>query len=233
MNQTPVVGISAYAEVAAWRQWEQPATLLPQTYVDIVVAAGAVPVLLPPVPGVEAAVSSLDGLIISGGPDVHPEHYGQEPGPHTTIIRPERDAAELALFRAALGSATPVLGVCRGMQLMNIALGGTLHQHLPDVVGHEKHSPVSGGYGEHKVVVGDTGRLPAIVGPGPVAVPTHHHQGVDRLADGLTATAWADDGLVEAFELGSHPFAIGVQWHPEAGNQQALFRALTAAASSR
>jgi gamma-glutamyl-gamma-aminobutyrate hydrolase PuuD len=232
MNQTPVIGISAYAELAQWRQWEQPATLLPQTYVDEVAAAGGVPVLLPPVPGVEAAVRHLDGLIISGGPDVHPERYGQEPGPHTTIIRPERDAAELALFQAALDAGKPVLGICRGMQLMNVALGGTLIQHLPDVVGHHKHSPISGGYGEHKVVIGDSGCLPAIVGPGPVAVPTHHHQGVDQLAAGLTATAWSDDGLIEAFELDSHPFAIGVQWHPEAGSQQSLFRALIAAAAS-
>ena len=231
----PVIGISAYAETARWRQWEQPATLLPQTYVDQVVAAGGVPVLLPPVPDVEAAVSHLDGLIISGGPDVAPERYGQEPGPHTTIIRPERDAAEMALFLAALAARKPVLGICRGMQLMNVALGGTLIQHLPDVVGHHDHSPVSGGYGEHKVVVGESSCLSAIVGPGPLAVPTHHHQGVDQLAPGLTATAWAEDELIEAFELdpAASPFAIGVQWHPEAGNQQAIFRALIEAAKAR
>ena len=230
----PVIGISAYAETARWRQWDLPATLLPQTYVDQVVAAGGIPVLLPPVPGVEDAVSHLDGLIISGGPDVAPERYGQEPGPHTTIIRPERDAAETALFLAALPAGKPMLGICRGMQLMNVALGGTLIQHVPDVVGHHGHSPVSGGYGEHKVVVGESGCLSAILGPGPVAVPTHHHQGIDRLAAGLTATAWAEDGLVEAFELdqAASPFALAVQWHPEAGNQQVLFRALIEAAKA-
>ncbi len=232
MSATPVIGISAYAETARWRQWEQPATLLPQTYVDQVAQAGGIPALLPPVPGVEAAVSHLDGLIISGGPDVHPERYGQEPGPHTTIIRPERDAAEFALLRAALELGKPVLGVCRGLQVMNVVLGGTLIQHLPDVVGHEKHSPVSGGYGEHKVDVAESGRLAGIFGPGSLAVPTHHHQGIDRLADGLTATAWAEDGIIEAVELDSHPFAIGVQWHPEAGCQQELFKALIAAASA-
>jgi putative glutamine amidotransferase len=229
--RTPVIGISAYAETAQWRQWEQPATLLPQTYVDQVAGAGGVPVLLPPVPGVEAAVSHLDGLIISGGPDVHPERYGQEPGPHTTIIRPERDAAEFALLQAALEAGKPVLGICRGLQVMNVVLGGTLIQHLPDVVGHHGHSPVSGGYGEHKVVVGESGCLSAIFEPGPLAVPTHHHQGIDRLADSLTATAWAEDGIIEAVELDSHPFAIGVQWHPEAGSQQDLFQALIAACS--
>jgi len=231
MTSRPVIGISAYSELAKWRQWEQPATLLPQTYVDIVAEAGGAPVLLPPVPGIAASASHLDGLVISGGPDVHPERYGQEPGPHTTIIRPERDEAEFALLQAALDLGKPVLGVCRGMQLMNVALGGTLIQHLPDVVGHHKHSPISGGYGEHKVVVGGSGRLAGIVGPGSLAVPTHHHQGIDRLAAGLTATAWSDDGLIEAVELDSHPFVIGVQWHPEAGNQQGLFRALVAAAS--
>jgi putative glutamine amidotransferase len=229
-----VIGISAYAETARWRQWQRPATLLPQDYVNMVTAGGGVPVLLPPVPGVEAAVSHLDGLIISGGPDVAPERYGQQPGPHTTIIRPERDAAETALFLAALDQGKPVLGICRGLQLMNVALGGTLIQHLPDAVGHHDHSPVSGGYGEHKVVVGEHGCLSAIVGPGPMAVPTHHHQGIDRLAEGLTATAWAEDGLIEAFELdpAASPFGLGVQWHPEAGNQQSIFRALIDAAKA-
>ena len=115
----PVIGISAYCEPARWRTWEMPATLLPHNYVEQVAAAGGVPVLLPPVPGVADAIGQLHGLVISGGPDVEPDRYGEQPGPHTTITRPDRDAAELALFQAALDAGKPVLGICRGMQLMN------------------------------------------------------------------------------------------------------------------
>jgi putative glutamine amidotransferase len=227
----PVIGISAYSERARWGVWDLPATLLPQNYVDQVAAAGGAPVLLPPMPGIEAAVTRLDGLIISGGPDIEPASYGEQAGPHTTVVRPARDAAEVALMRAALEAGVPVLGVCRGLQVMNVALGGTLIQHLPDVVGHEDHSPTPGAMGEHKVTIGADGpsRLAAILGTGAIVVPTHHHQGIDRLADGLTATAWADDGTIEAIEMDA-PFALGVQWHPEAGDDPALFVALIAAA---
>jgi putative glutamine amidotransferase len=231
---SPLIGISAYSEVARWGVWELQATLLPQNYVDQIAAAGGVPVLLPPIPGVEDAVGRLDGLVISGGPDVEPGRYGQEPDPRTTVIRPGRDEAELGLFRAALETGTPVLGICRGMQLMNVALGGTLIQHLPDVVGHDGHSPTPGAMGRHTVTVGPSSCLAGIVGTGPAVVPTHHHQGIDRLGTGRVATAWAQDGTVEAFELdqAGHPFALGVQWHPEASSEQRLFRALIETASS-
>jgi len=223
----PLIGISAYGEVARWGMWELPATLLPQNYADKVAAAGGVPVLLPPVPGVEAAVRGLDGLIISGGPDIEPSRYGELPGP-LTVVRPERDAAEIATFHAALERNLPVLGICRGLQVMNVALGGTLIQHLPDAVGHEGHSPTPGTVAEHKVTVGAAGsasRLGAIVGDGAQLVPTHHHQGIGRLADALTATAWAEDGTIEAAEMDAR-FVLGVQWHPEAGDDPALFDAL-------
>jgi putative glutamine amidotransferase len=224
----PLIGISAYSEVARWGLWDMPASLLPRNYADNVAAAGGVPVLLPPVSGIEGAVSRLDGLIIAGGPDIEPGRYGQQAGPHTTIVRPERDEAEIALFRAARAAGAPVLGICRGMQLMNVALGGTLIQHMPDVVGNDSHSPTPGTMAEHKVTVGPSGsrsRLAAILGEGARVVPTHHHQGIERLGDGLVAAAWAEDGTVEAVEL-DDVFAIGVQWHPEAGNDPALFRAL-------
>ncbi len=229
----PVIGISAYSEVARWGVWDQRATLLPQNYVDRVAEAGGVPVLLSPVAGIDDVVSALDGLIISGGPDVEPHRYGAAPDPQTVVMRPDRDAAEFALFRAALSIGRPVLGICRGMQLINVALGGTLIQHLPDVVGHDGHSPVPGAMGEHKVSVDPASRLAAIIGTGPAVVPTHHHQGVDRLADGLVATAWAEDGLIEAFELDQASLAIGVQWHPEAGDEHSIFHALIEAAGQR
>jgi gamma-glutamyl-gamma-aminobutyrate hydrolase PuuD len=233
----PLIGISAYGERARWGVWDLPASLLPQNYVDQVAAAGGAPVLLPPVPGIEAAVPRLDGLIISGGPDIEPARYGEPPGPLTTVVRPGRDAAELAMLGAALDAGVPVLGICRGMQLMNVALGGTLIQHLPDVVGHDEHSPTPGAMGEHEVTVAPATRLARILGAGAHVVPTHHHQGVDRLAARLTATAWAPDGTIEAVELGQAdpadpaetPFVLGVQWHPEAGQDPGLFDALVEA----
>src|SRR5215472_3268333 len=177
----PVIGVSAYSEVARWGLWDMQACLLPQNYAEQVVAGGGVPVLLPPVPGVEAAVSRLDGLIMSGGPDIEPRRYGQQAGPRITTVRPERDDAEIALFRAALAAGTPILGICRGVQLMNVALGGTLIQHLPDAVGHDGHSPTPGTMAEHKVTVGAPGsRLAGILGEGAQMVPTHHHQGIGR-----------------------------------------------------
>lgn len=224
---TPVIGISAYSEQARWGAWDLPATLLPQNYADKVAAAGGAPVLLPPVPGIDAAVSGLDALIISGGPDIDPARYGEQAGPQTTVIRPGRDAAEVALFGAALENGVPVLGICRGLQVMNVALGGTLIQHLPDAVGHEGHSPTPGTMAEHKVTIGaGPSRLTDTLGAGPINVPTHHHQGIARLADKLTATAWAEDGTIEAVELDGDVFVVGVQWHPEAGEELALFKAL-------
>ncbi len=226
----PVIGISAYSEQARWGAWDLPATLLPQNYADKVAAAGGAPVLLPPLPGVEAALASLDGLIISGGPDIEPARYGEQAGPMTTVVRPARDAAEGAMFGAALDRGLPVLGVCRGLQVMNVALGGTLIQHLPDVVGHEGHSPTPGTMGEHKVTIGEgPSTLAGILGTGAIMVPTHHHQGIGTLAQALTATAWAEDGTIEAVEMDA-PFVLGVQWHPEAGDDLALFDALIDAA---
>ena len=236
-GRRPLIGISAYSEVARWGVWELPAAVLPHNYVDKVAAVGGAPVLLPPVPGAESAVGRLDGLIISGGPDVEPVRYGEQAGPQTTVVRPERDEAEIAFFRAALAAGVPVLGICRGMQLMNVARGGTLIQHLPDVVGHQEHSPTPGAMANHNVTIGGGGstcRLAAIIGAGVHTVPTHHHQGIGRLGNGLAATAWAEDGTIEAVELeqpGGRPFVIGVQWHPEAGDDLAVFRALVEAAT--
>jgi len=243
----PVIGISSYAERASWGAWDAATVLLPRRYADSVTAAGGIPVLLPPLAGIEEAVARLDGLILAGGGDVDPAEFGARLDPQTQGIRPDRDAAELALASAALERGLACLGICRGLQVLNVARGGTLHQHLPDLVGHDGHSPVSGGYGSHPVKVAAGSRLAGVLGhPGPqdeIPVPTHHHQAVDRLGEGLTATAWTADGVIEAVEFaGAGPggpgrngsgFALAVQWHPEAGQDQRLLRALVAAAGSR
>jgi putative glutamine amidotransferase len=232
----PLIGISAYCELAQWAAWERPAVVLPRRYADSVVAAGGIPVLLPPVPGIEDALGRLDGLILAGGGDIDPAHYHAEPAPEIESVREERDTAEFALFAAAMSRNLPVLGICRGLQVINVALGGTLYQHLPDVVGHEGHSPVRGGFGEHVVRVAPGSRLSQILGRDEADTPTHHHQAVDQLGRGLIPTAWAEDGIIEAFEpddAGDGSFMLAVQWHPEAGDDPSLFRALVAATRDR
>jgi putative glutamine amidotransferase len=240
----PVIGISSYVEQASWGSWDTATVLLPRRYADSVAAAGGIPVLLPPLPGIEEALARLDGLILAGGGDIDPAEFGARPDPQTTSIRPDRDAAELVLASAALERGLAFLAICRGMQVLNVARGGTLHQHLPDLVGHDGHSPIAGGYGSHLVKIAPGSRLAGVLGrPGPqdeIPVPTHHHQAVDRLGAGLIATAWTADGVIEAIEFAAAEpngpgrdgsgFALAVQWHPEAGQDQRLFRALVAAA---
>jgi putative glutamine amidotransferase len=234
----PLIGISAYCEQARWGVWEAQAMVLPRRYADRVSAAGGIPVLLPPVPGIEDALGRLDGLMLSGGGDIDPARYRAEPAPQVTSVREERDIAEFALLAAAMSRNLPVLGICRGLQVINVARGGSLHQHLPDVVGHNGHAPVPGSFGAHAVRVAPGSRLGRILGreevDAPITTPTHHHQAVDQLGEGLVATAWAADGTIEAFELDADDsFVVAVQWHPEAGDDPSLFRALVAAAQAR
>ena len=210
--------------------WERDTVLLARTYVDIVLDAGGVPVVLPPVVESAHAVGRLDAVLLSGGRDVDPGRYGAAPHP-TTGAQPDRDAAELAVLHRALELGLPVLGVCRGAQLLNVALGGTLHQHLPDVVGHDGHNATPGVFGDVDVRLDPAGRVGAAVGPH-VRVRCHHHQAVDTLAPGLVATGWAADGTVEAVEDDGRPFVVGVQWHPEEdATDVRLVAALVAAAS--
>jgi putative glutamine amidotransferase len=241
LTGAPLIGISCYRQQARWGAWDRRAALLPDQYVSSVAAAGGIPVLLPPVPLIEETVTRLDALVLAGGGDIDPGRYGAERSPHCGPSSAERDGAELGLAAAALAAGVPVLGICRGLQVLNVALGGTLHQHLPDLTGHDGHSPEAAGYGAHEVSVAPGSRLAAILGRTdltdhlPVVVPTHHHQAIDVIGTGLAATAWATDGTIEAAELdpGQHPFVVAVQWHPEAGEDLSLFRALAAAAARR
>jgi gamma-glutamyl-gamma-aminobutyrate hydrolase PuuD len=227
----PVVGITAYGERASYGVWEHEAVLLPRTYSDVVIAAGGVPVLLPSVPDSAAAVDRLDAVVLAGGPDVGPARYGAAPHPRTGAPRPERDAAELAVLHRALERGIPVLGVCRGAQVLNVGLGGTLVQHVPDAVGHSGHNPSPGVFGTIEVALEAGSRVGAALGP-ETTVRCHHHQALDRLADGLVVTGRAADGLVEAVELTGSLWVVGVQWHPEeVATDVRLMAALVAAAS--
>jgi anthranilate synthase component 2/putative glutamine amidotransferase len=224
----PVIGVSGYLADASWSVWSQPAALVPQSYVDAVAGAGGGAVVLPVQPDGRAAgrvVALLDGLVLAGGPDVAPAEYGARPGARTGPVQPERDAWELALARAALARDLPLLGVCRGMQLLNVALGGTLRQHLPD----GGHQVVPGTFVRRTVRVEPGSRLAAVLG-GSAGAACHHHQAVARTGAGLRPAAWADDEVVEAVESAGHRFVVGVQWHPETDlTDLRLFRALVTA----
>jgi putative glutamine amidotransferase len=227
----PIVGITTYVEPAKWGPWALDAALIPFAYVQAVERAGGRPLLVPPSEdGVEETLDALDGLLFSGGADIDPGAYGAEAHPETNGIRPERDRAELALLEAALARDMPVLAVCRGVQVLNVARGGDLVQHLPDVVGDEKHKHTPGVFSDHDVDVEPESRLGELLGDR-APVKSHHHQGFGKLGEGLRKTAWAEDGTIEALEDPSRRFALGVLWHPEAGEDFALFHALVKDAS--
>jgi putative glutamine amidotransferase len=229
----PLIGLSTYREQARWGVWDQPADLLPTTYADAVARAGGVPVLLPPVDPTDApeVVARLDGLLVTGGADVDPGRYGARPHPRTVSWRSDRDAWELALLEAADGRVLPVLGICRGMQVMAVQRGGTLDQHLPDSVGHETHSPGGEEFGNVEVDTCPGTRLRMLVGDRS-NVGCHHHQSV-RDHPGFTAAAYAEDGTLEAIEAPGERFLLGVQWHPETRADAGLFAGLVAAAVAR
>ncbi|EGX56472.1 putative glutamine amidotransferase [Streptomyces zinciresistens K42] len=222
-----MIGVSTYLEAGArWGVWELEAALLPVGYPRLVQRAGGLAAMLPPDDPqyAAAAVARLDGLVIAGGPDVEPVRYGAEREPRTGPPAPERDEWELALIDAALGAGVPLLGICRGMQLLNVALGGTLVQHID---GHAERVGVFGGHDVKPV----PGTRYAEAVPEAAYVPAYHHQAVDRLGAGLTASAYAADGTVEAVELPSAPWVLGVQWHPEMGGDLRVMRALVRAAA--
>ncbi|MGN6721480.1 MAG: gamma-glutamyl-gamma-aminobutyrate hydrolase family protein [Marmoricola sp.] len=227
-----LIGLSTYREPAKWGVWDTSADLLPSDYALAVEAAGGVPVLLPPtLPYAEAAsevVSRLGGLIIAGGADVDPDRYEADAHPTTGAPRRDRDAWELALLDAAAETGIPVLGICRGMQVMAVQAGGVLDQHVPELVEHEAHSPGGDEYGRTGIKVAEGSRLSALLGDA-APVACHHHQSV-RMHPGFEPVAWAEDGLLEAMEDPAHPFRIAVQWHPEVDADRGLFAGLVAAA---
>jgi putative glutamine amidotransferase len=228
----PLIGITTYVEPAAWGAWQLDAALVPYDYVRALEGAGARVMLVPPSSdGVEETLDALDGILFSGGPDLDPAAYGAKAHPETNGVRPDRDAGELALLEGALARDMPVLAVCRGVQVLNVARGGDLVQHLPDVVGSESHRETKGAFSEHPVRIEDSSRLGAVLGER-APVMSSHHQGVGQVGEGLRPVAWADDGTVEGLEDPEKRFALGVLWHPEAGEDMKLFEALVAEANA-
>lgn len=236
-RDSPVIGLTTYLERAKQGVWDVRAGFLPQQYFDGVTDSGGIAVLLPPQPrpelGAEAVLDGLDGLILTGGLDVQPELYGAERHPLTDPAREDRDAWELALLRGAERRGMPVFGICRGLQLINVAHGGTLHQHLPEALGTERYRIGGGVFATNTVAVQDGTRLAGLVGAGDLAVQSYHHQGIDRVADDVLVTARTDDGLVQAFEAPGDRYLVAVQWHPEESSEdRRLFAGLVAAASA-
>jgi putative glutamine amidotransferase len=233
----PVIGICTALEKAQWSVWEQEAVLLSRAYVTAVQEAGGMAVLIPPDPELvedpDEVLDRLDGLVLAGGADVDPSAYGADPHPATKNTVPERDATEIALARRALERELPVLGICRGMQVMNVAQGGTLCQHLPELFGHEDHRRVPGSFdgADHDVRLAGGSLAARAAGEETHETKSHHHQGIDELGEGFEITGWsALDDLPEAIEVPGHRFALGVQWHPEADETSQVIAALVDAA---
>ncbi len=238
-SRRPVIGLTTYREQIQTGIWDVPAAYLPSDYFEGVIRAGGVPVLLPPQPvdpDVTASVlDSLHALVITGGYDLDPAAYGQQPHPTTDQPRTDRDAWELALLDGALQRGLPVLGICRGAQVLNVAFGGTLHQHLPDVIGHGGHRTGNGVFATLPVRTVPGTRLAGLLGE-TVRASCYHHQAIDKVGAALVVSAWDADGVVEALELpgqGAGGFVLAVQWHPEQSlDDLRLFAAVVDAARS-
>jgi len=237
MASRPVIGVCTPLERAQWGVWDQQAALLPANYLDAIRRAGAMALLLSPDPALTAApdeaLDLLDGLMLAGGADIDPASYGAALDPATVNPVPERDAFEIAMTRGAIARGIPLLGICRGMQLLNVAFGGTLHQHLPDRYGHHDHLKARGSFdgADHDVRLAPGSLAARAAGEQLHATKSHHHQGVDRVGEGLVVTGAATvDGLPEALELPGEAFVLGVQWHPEADERSRVIGALVEAA---
>lgn len=227
----PVIGIAAYLEQARWNIWDTRAAIIHESYLRGVSANGGRPVVVPPDTVDADILDRLDGLLLPGGVDIDPALSGQARHPETDRPQPQRDAAEQLLLRGALERDLPVLGICRGLQLLTLEYGGILHQHLPDVLGHTGHCPTEGVFGEHRMEFAAGSLLAEVYGPR-TRVNSHHHQGIDDPGS-LRVTGRSDDGLAEAAEDPSRRFVVGVQWHPEVSGDDILFARFVAACADR
>jgi putative glutamine amidotransferase len=249
----PLIGVTTYRQTTSWWSWERDAALVPGTYLDMVEAAGGRPLLLPPsgpepagsepagsepaggrtdgAEELEPVVAMLDGLVLIGGGDVDPDRYGQRPDPRNGGTNQRRDDLELGLVHAALARDLPLLAICRGMQLLNVARGGGLVQQLSDVLGPNPHQPQPGAFGPIEVVTTEGSTVRRVFGER-TEVLCSHHQAVSSLGRGLGVTATSADGIIEAVELPGYRFVVGVQWHPEEAGGLGLFEALVVAAQT-
>jgi putative glutamine amidotransferase len=234
----PLIGVTSYRQVSSWWAWERDAALVPAAYIDHVAEAGGSPLLIPPCQGgggpgagMAEVVAALDGLVLIGGGDVDAARYGQPPDSRSAGVSELRDATEVAVLAQALRTDLPVLAICRGVQLLNVHLGGELVQYLPDVGGSAAHQPAPGAFGEVAVITQPESRVRCILGPR-IEVLCSHHQAIGKLGRDLVVTARADDGVIEAVELPDHRFVVGVQWHPEERGGAPLFEALVEASRS-
>lgn len=232
-KMTSVIGVTTAVERVQWGVWDQVVALLGQTYLDGIAQAGGVPIMLPPNEfGAREVVERIDALVLSGGADIDPARFGQDKHPRT-VIREDRDKWELAIVEAALERDLPILAICRGIQVLNVALGGTLQQHLPDTLGHSDHLVEPGTFASNSVRIEADSKVGKIIGS-KLDVPCHHHQAIDELGKHLRATGKASDGVVEAVEHTEARFVIGVQWHPEQDLRDLrLFEALIEEAQAR
>jgi putative glutamine amidotransferase len=241
VEDRPVIGICTALERAQWSVWDQEAMLLPRSYVDAVQRAGGLALMIPPdarlAEDPDSVLDLIDGLVLAGGADVDPATYAAEPHPETKHTVPERDASEVALARRALERDIPFLGICRGMQLMNVAAGGTLLQHLPEAFGHHEHRRVPGSFdgADHDVRLRPGSLAARMAGEELHPTKSHHHQGIDKVGEGFEVTGWSVlDELPETIEAPDRRFALGVQWHPEADEASRIIgRFVAEAAASR
>jgi putative glutamine amidotransferase len=237
-GRRPIIGLCAAIEEASWGAWRVLCDLMPFSYSQAVQRAGGLALLLPPddraAESPDELLDILDGLVLAGGSDVDAGSYGAVPHPETRGTRPKRDRFELALTHRALERDLPVLAICRGMQVLNVARGGTLLQHLPETVGHEEHRHTPGAFADHRVRL-ESGSLAArAAGTETVDAKSHHHQGLDELGEGVVASGWSPgDELVEAIELPERRFVLGVLWHPEEDEQSRVIGALVDEARRR